>query len=192
MNTRLILQKHATFLFLAVICLFSLNSEKNHAFAQGQELDQLFELLADEDLQDWEKVEAKIWKEWSKSGSDAMDFLLERGRDAMEEGNLDEAIGHFSALIDHAPDFAEGWNARATAFFLQDEFGLSIFDIQQTLRLNPRHFGAMGGLGMILERIGEKEKALDVLRRSYDLHPNQENVKEAIDRLEKETEGTAL
>ena len=80
----------------------------------------------------------------------------------------------------------------ATAFFLQDEFGLSIYDIQQTLRLNPRHFGAMGGLGMILEQIGEKEKALDVLRRSYDLHPNQENVKEAIDRLKKETEGTAL
>jgi hypothetical protein len=75
-------------------------------------LDQLFVELAEADAGNWEQIEQKIWSEWSRSGSAAMDLLLERGRAAMEVGDLAAAIEHLTALTDHAPDFAEGWNAR--------------------------------------------------------------------------------
>ena len=84
--------------------------------AQSPTLDELYAELADPVLESWEQVEQKIWSEWSKSGSPAMDLLLDRGRKAMEEGDWTAAIEHLTALTDHAPDFAEGWNARATAY----------------------------------------------------------------------------
>jgi len=77
-----------------------------------------------------------------------MDLLLQRGQDALEEENYQAAIEHFTALTDHAPQFAEAWNMRATAFFLIDEYGLSIEDISRTLALNPKHFGALSGCGI--------------------------------------------
>ena len=85
------------------------------AFGQTAKLDALFDRLKTADEQAAGRIEQEIWIEWSKSGSAAMDLLLERGRRAMSEGQLDLAVEHFTALIDHAPDFAEGWNARATA-----------------------------------------------------------------------------
>ena len=85
------------------------------AFGQTAKLDDLFNKLKAADPQAAERIEHEIWIEWSKSGSAAMDLLLERGRRAMSAGQLDLAVEHFTALVDHAPDFAEGWNARATA-----------------------------------------------------------------------------
>ena len=85
------------------------------AFGQTAKLDDLFNKLKAADAQAAERIEQEIWIEWSKSGSAAMDLLLERGRRAMSDGQLDLAVEHFTALVDHAPDFAEGWNARATA-----------------------------------------------------------------------------
>src|SRR5690606_3470319 len=99
------------------------------------------------DNAEWRLAEADILREWSKSGSPAMDLLLKRGREAMEAGDLKAAIEHLTALTDHAPEFAEGWNARATAYFLAGAFGPSVDDIRHTLALNPRHFGALAGLG---------------------------------------------
>ncbi len=121
-----------------------------------------------------------------------MDLLLTRGRDALEEGDNIKAIRHFTALIDHAPDFAEGYNGRATAYFQVGRFGLSLEDIRQTLRLNPRHFAAMSGLALILEELGQKEDALAAWREVEKLHPNREGLKDAIARLEREVEGETL
>lgn len=162
------------------------------AVAQNANLEELFAQLADPDLEDWEAVEDKIWREWSNSGSRGMDLLLERGRAAMARGDFEAAIDHLSALIEHAPDFAEGWNARATAFFLMDEFGLSVADIQQTLILNPRHFGAMAGLGGIFEQTGRYKEALTVYSRALELHPHQTNILDAIERLQVEVGGSTL
>lgn len=159
------------------------------ALSQDNDIEQLFETLKQDELPNWEQVEQQIWQHWSRSGSDVMDLLLQRGRKAMEEGKHDEAIAHFSALVDHAPDFAEGWNARATAFFASDRYGMSISDIQQTLSLNPRHFGALQGLGRILEELGEDEAALDAYETAYSIHPHRPNLKEAIDRLRAKTQG---
>ena len=155
-------------------------------------MDNLFAELQNPDAEDWKKTEENIWDEWGKSGSAAMDHLLKRGVAAMQEGRLRVAVGHFSTAIDHAPSFAEAWNKRATVYYMMDEFGLSMADIRQTLILNPRHFGAMSGLGSILEQIERKKDALAVYRRALEVHPHQEGVKNAIERLEAELEGTSL
>ncbi len=164
----------------------------NSADAQTAELDQLFERLQEPVLPEWQRVEDDIWREWSRSGSPAMDLLLQRGREAMEEGDIEAAIEHLTALTDHAPDFAEGWNARATAYFNAGLFGPSLADIQRTLALNPRHFGAMGGLALILEEIGQPDKALEAWQAAQAIHPHRPGINEAIDRLERQVSGTDL
>jgi tetratricopeptide (TPR) repeat protein len=173
----------------ALICVIG---DNNHAFAQTATLDSLFLELQNPDNDNWEKSEKEIWREWGKSGSPAMDHLLQRGVLAMQEGDLRSAVEHFTAAIDHAPDFAEAWNKRATVFYMMQEFGLSMADIHQTLLLNPRHFGAMAGLGSILEELDRKRDALAVYQRALSVHPHQEGIKKAIERLEVEVKGTSL
>lgn len=134
-------------------------------------------------------IEDRLAREWSKSGSAAMDLLLQRGRDALEAGDLDAAIEHFTALTDHAPGFAEGWNMRATAFFQQEKIGLALNDITQALTINPNHFGAIIGLAVILEQTGYPADALEAYRTVQAIHPHQEQVATAIERLEKEVGG---
>lgn len=162
------------------------------AFGQTTKLDELFDRLKTADEQAAGRIEQEIWIEWSKSGSAAMDLLLERGRRAMSAGQLELAVEHFTALIDHAPDFAEGWNARATAFYQMGEIGPSMADIAQTLRLNPRHFGAMSGFAMILEELGRPEQALEVRQAVQAIHPHAAGVSEAIDRLKADLQGSSL
>jgi tetratricopeptide (TPR) repeat protein len=162
------------------------------AFAQEAELDPLFEALKDADPAGAQEIEGRIWEEWSRSGSAAMDLLLERGREALQEGEPGVAIEHFSALVDHAPDFAEAYNARATAYYQSGLYGLALEDIRQALARNPRHFGAMSGLALILEEIGEEEGALEAWRAVEDLHPQREGVRQSIERLERQVEGVTL
>ncbi|GHA62442.1 hypothetical protein GCM10008927_29780 [Amylibacter ulvae] len=190
------ISKHVVALFLVFIVALGMIPLKNAVFAQelaeNSVLDDLFAQLKDPNQTNPEGVEKKIWREWSKSGSDAMDYLLERGQKAMEAGDYDAAIEHLSALIDHAPDFAEGWNARATVFFLIDEYGLSLSDVRQVLILNPRHFGALAGLGSIYEGLNRKAEALAAYEQVLELNPHHEPVKQAVARLTQELEGTAL
>lgn len=178
--------------FLCSVALILIMSDYNHAFAQTTTLDTLFSELQSPENEDWESSEQKIWREWSKSGSAAMDHLLQRGIDAMKSGKLRTAVEHFSATIDHAPDFAEAWNRRATVFYMMEEYGLSMSDIRQTLILNPRHFGAMAGLGAILEGLERPRDALMAYESSLEVHPHQDGIKEAIKRLKAEVKGTPL
>ena len=152
----------------------------------------LYALLADPGNDDWALAEADVQREWSKSGSPAMDLLLRRGREAMATGDYPTAIEHLTALTDHAPDFAEGWNARATAFYFAGNLGLSMHDIRRTLALNPHHYGALAGLGMIFEDLGLTDSALRAYRASLAIHPHQDGVQQSVERLTKATEGIAL
>ena len=156
------------------------------------ELEALFEGLKGANAEAAVQIEDRIYAIWSQSGSPAMDLLLERGRKALSEGDARLSIEHFTALIDHAPEFAEGYNGRATAHFQNGDFGQSLADIRQTLVLNPRHFGAMSGLALILEEIGKPEDALLAWREVEALHPHREGLGDAILRLEKQVEGEAL
>ncbi|TRD20820.1 tetratricopeptide repeat protein [Palleronia caenipelagi] len=162
------------------------------AFAEGDRLDSLFEALATAEGTDAEQIAEKIALEWSKSGSAAMDLLLDRGRDALEAGDTASAIGHLTALVDHAPDFAEAYNSRAVAYFGAKTYGPALADIQMALALNPRHFGAMGGLALIAEEIGAPAIARDALAALIALYPGNEDAVAALGRLEQELDGTAL
>lgn len=155
-------------------------------------LDGLFERLKTAEAAEAGRIEREIWIEWSKSGSPAEDLLLQRGKDALDMGDYPAAIEHFTAIIDHDPDFAEAWNARATAYYMAGEFGPSVADIGKVLTLNPRHFGALSGLAMILEESGKPEKALDVYRAALAIHPHLQGATEAVERLSKEAEGQEL
>jgi tetratricopeptide (TPR) repeat protein len=161
-------------------------------FAQDPELEALFVELADPDNPAWARSEADIRRLWSHSGSAAMDLLYKRGEAALDAGDPELAIEHLTALTDHAPDFAEGWNLRSIAFFLEGEYGPSVADIARTLALEPRHWGALAGLGTILEDMGHQERALAAYRASFALHPHQENVKDAITRLQTALAGVSL
>ena len=155
-------------------------------------LEELLERLADPDTGNWQIVEEEIYQRWSLSGSPTMDLLLRRGREALEAGDLDAAIEHFTALTDHAPDFAEGWNARATAYFQAGLYGPSIADVERTLALNPVHFGALTGLGVMMEEVGELEFALAAFRAAHAIHPHRPDIEQAIARLEAVTGGSSL
>ena len=171
-----------------LICAF----QATPVFADEAEVEALFEGLKSAGPEASAQIESRIYEIWSQSGSDSMDLLLQRGRAAMEEGDTVLAIEHFSALIDHAPEFAEGYNARATAFFLSGQYGLSLNDIQETLSRNPRHFGAIGGLALILEELGRPEDALAAWREVERIHPNREGLELAIERLSRQVEGETL
>ena len=162
------------------------------AAAQTVKLDELFSKLLAADAKTAPNLEQEIWIEWSKSGSPSMDLLLERGRNAMAEGQPEVAIEHLTALIDHDPSFAEGWNARATAYYQTGDFGPSIADIGHVLSLNPRHFGALSGLGSIFEELERPLQALEVYKAALAIHPNQVGVLEAIKRLEIQLQGQDL
>jgi Flp pilus assembly protein TadD len=155
-------------------------------------LDDLFVALRDAEGPAVHAIEGKIVQEWSKSGSPSMDLLLERGREAMAQEDWSRAIEHFSALIDHAPAFAEGWNARATAYFQAGRFGPALRDIERTLALNPRHFGALSGLGVIMEDLGHEELALQAWQAVAELSPNREELDETLTRLERKALGQTL
>ena len=139
-----------------------------------------------------EQIAERARKAWSRSGSDAMDYLLRRGREAIEAEDWPSAIDHLTALTDHAPDFAEGYNARAVAFFRAGMTGQALADIERTLALEPRNFDAMAGLGFVMLELGDEEAALFAFHEAAGLNPGMEEVNQAIEDLEKATGGSAL
>lgn len=134
-------------------------------------------------------IEGQIVTMWSGSGSPAMDQLLRRGRQAIDSRQFDLAVGHLTALTDHAPDFAEGFAARALAFYESGELGLAMADLRQALVIEPRHFGALRGVAVILEELGNAESALEVWRQVLEVHPQLPEAQEARDRLSTQIEG---
>ena len=162
------------------------------AFAQQQDVEALLDQLRQAPPAEAQRLAAEITERWSASGSAAMDYLLMQGREALENNDPAAALVTLNALIDHAPDFAEGWHTRASAFYMARRLGEALADIERTLALNPNHFNSMVGLGLILEELGYTEEALEAFEASIALHPHQPNVQDAINRLRQETEGTAL
>ena len=163
-----------------------------HDVARSDEVVRLLEELRAPDQQGWQRLERQIGRLWSRSGSASADLLLQRGREAMRRGDSAGAIGHFSALIDHAPEFAEGYHARATAWFMAGRLGLALDDLQETLRLNPHHFSALAGVGRIFEDLKAFDRAQKAYEASYAIHPHRDDVKAALERLEKRLSGITL
>lgn len=138
------------------------------------------------------QITREIQLEWDKSGSASADFLLKRGRDAMERGEIDAAIEHFSALVDHAPGFTEGWVARAGAYFQADLLGPAVQDLEHALTLNPQHFEAIIGLATVFEMIGRPHDAYEAYMQVKAIHPAHPDVTNALQRLEPVVKGQQL
>ena len=155
-------------------------------------MDDLFRRLAEPQGESWRIAESDILREWSKSGSPAMDLLLQRGEDALDEGDPQAAIGHLTALTDHAPDFAAGFYTRAAAYATAGLFGPAFQDLARALQLEPRHFPALTQLGVMLEETGDTERALQAYRESLTIHPHQEEAIDGVARLERQQGGTDI
>lgn len=160
--------------------------------AQQTPLDELYQELAEADENTYVRIQGQIIAQWEKSGSAAMDLLLRRGKEALEDGQPDAAVEHFTALVDHAPDFAEGYYGRASSYFLMGLTGPALEDIRQALVLNPRHFEAMRGLAIIMEELQRPDDALELYEMILSINPNSEEVLGAVDRLKLQLEGQAL
>ena len=129
------------------------------------------------------RLERELSLIWDRSGSPSMDLLLRRGREALEEEDNIRAIEHFSALTDHAPAFAEGWHARATAYYRAGLYGPALDDLHRALVLNPNNYNALFGLGVMFQEFGDLERAAEAFDRVLAIHPNHEQAKEARERL---------
>ena len=131
-------------------------------------------------------IEKFIWKIWRESGDEAVDQLMVDGVKAMGGGNYEGALIAFSAIVKGAPNFAEGWNKRATLYWLMGEFEKSVEDINRTLALEPRHFGALSGLAMIRESQDRPLDALQAFERALEIYPAMPNAAERIRKLNRQ------
>jgi tetratricopeptide (TPR) repeat protein len=143
----------------------------------------LLRALRDPDGQVRRVAEAALWAVWSRSGDDAIDDILEIGVAQMREGQVQASVETFSEIIGRRPDFAEGWNKRATAYYMLGDWRRSAADCDEVLRRNPQHFGALSGYGMIWLQLDEPTRALERFEQAIAVNPNLESVQSTIDAL---------
>lgn len=155
-------------------------------------METLFSQLAKPEGESWRIAEADILREWSKSGSASLDLLFQRGEEALDQGDIAGAIGHLTALTDHAPDFAAGWQARAAAYAAAGQYGPAAADLAHALELEPKQFAALTQLGAMLEEMGQNDHALTAYRESLKIHPHQQEAIDAVARLEQTRLGTDI
>ena len=132
------------------------------------------------------EVEARIWEIWYESGHDDIDELMAQAAHQVQSGDLAAAESIYSQVIEKLPRFSEGWNRRATIRFYRRNFEGSLEDIEQTLKLEPRHFGAVWGLGMILGSHREFERAILAFERLLEIKPNARDARPRIELLKQE------
>ena len=143
----------------------------------------LLRALRDPDGQVRRVAEAALWAVWSRSGDNAIDDILEIGVAQMREGQVQASVETFSEIIGRRPDFAEGWNKRATAYYMLGDWRRSAADCDEVLRRNPQHFGALSGYGMIWLQLDEPTRALERFEQAIAVNPNLESVQRTIDAL---------
>lgn len=134
-------------------------------------------------------VEARIWAQWLQTPSDTTALLMMRSKAAMEAQQADVALKLLDAVVKLRPDYVEGWNRRATLYYLTKDYARSLQDIEQVLVREPRHFGALTGLGKIMQDIGDEKRALDAFRKALAVNPHLENVPELVKTLTEKVEG---
>ena len=134
-------------------------------------------------------VEARIWALWMQTPSDTAALLMVRAKAAMDAQQIDVALKLLDAIIKLRPDYTEAWNRRATLYYLQNDYARSLADIQQVLAREPRHFGALAGLGMIMQDLGDEKRALEAFRKALAVNPHLEKVPELVKQLTEKVEG---
>jgi len=161
---------------LIVFLLFasSLKADQNDA-----RLEDLFEILSttESDVQ-INEVTSSIWDIWYETNDPLIEADFYRGLESMRTGDLMMAVAFFTRVIDKNPNFAEGWNKRATVYYMLGKFDASMMDIHETLKLEPRHFGAMDGMGLIFIHLEQFDKAIDIYDQMLKIFPNNSSTKQ--------------
>jgi tetratricopeptide (TPR) repeat protein len=155
-----------------------------------QNLDRLFAALKlAPDDESAKYIENRIWAIWLASTSDTANLLMGRAKSAADGKDYDLAIRLLNAVIDIRPDFTEAWNRRATVYYTKKDFGRALADIREVLAREPRHFGALSGLGIILQELGDDKHALDAFRRALVIHPRLERIPDLVQKLSEKIDG---
>ena len=158
---------------------------------QDGRLDMLFERLRVTSSEvEARTAEQQIWQIWSESEDPLVNRLMRDGVQAMAAEQLAVALDYFNRMVELAPDFAEGWNKRATVYYLMDNYQASVLDIERTLDLEPRHFGALSGLGMIYDAIDEPEAALRSFEAAVAVNPHLDGPRQRIEALRRQLRGS--
>jgi tetratricopeptide (TPR) repeat protein len=139
-----------------------------------------------------ERVATRIREEWSRSGSASVDLMMGWASEAMAERRYDVALDFLDQVVILSPDYAEAWNRRATVHFMMDDPAKSMLDIERTLRLEPRHFGALGGMAQILRDAGRRERALEAYLRVLEVYPQLRSVQDEAGKLADEIAGEGI
>lgn len=154
-------------------------------------LDSLFERLQEtRDPSDAATLQQRIWQIWIESEDATSSQLMRRGMTAMADGDHETALDAFDDLVEQAPEFAEAWNKRATVYYLMGRLDESVNDIQQTLELEPRHFGALSGLALIYDAVENPGAAIRSLEAALEINPHLQGSQERIDQLREKVKGT--
>jgi len=157
---------------------------------QTYNLDMLFDALKiAPDDSSAKAIEERIWSVWMVSGSDTCNLLMGRVKAAADDKNYDLAIKLLNAIITIKPDYVEAWNQRATIFYMKNDYGHALADIGQVLAREPRHFGALSGLGLILQDIGDDKHALEAYRKALAIDPHLEHIPDTVKTLSEKVEG---
>jgi tetratricopeptide (TPR) repeat protein len=158
---------------------------------QDLRLERLFaRLQATSSRAEAQAAQLQIWQIWIESDDSQANRLMRSGIEAMAARQNALALQYFDRLVERAPDFAEGWNKRATVHYLMDDYAASVLDIERTLELEPRHFGALSGLGMIYDAIGEPAAALRSFEAAVAINPHLEGPRQRIEALRRELQGS--
>ena len=179
------MKKLITILVLGFFFFSSLNAEERQS-----ELNNLFKQLKNSEAKKAIEIENKIWKIWSIHPSNdrrgyRLTELLAQGSDLMSKGELEIAYNIFSTIIGSAPDWAEGWNKRATVLYLMGRYYDSLNDINETLKRESRHFGALSGQGLVQIKLGNYEKAIKSYQAVQKIYPSIKAAKIMIPQLRK-------
>ncbi|SEV99301.1 Tetratricopeptide repeat-containing protein [Cognatiyoonia koreensis] len=179
--------------FNSVVTAFLLGvTFSSSAFAQETSLDDLYQELLTADETNHERIADRILDRLDKSGSATIDLLLRRGEEALEQGDFVAAAEHYTATIDHAPEFSAAYSGRAQAYFNLEMIGPALDDLRAALVLEPRHFNAMFGVGIIMEGLERPEDAREVYRAILEIYPLEPDTLEALERVNLQLEGQAL
>jgi tetratricopeptide (TPR) repeat protein len=175
---------------LAASLALALPPRAAHADQTDRQLPILFaKLKAAKSATEARPVEAAIWRLWSETADDDARFPFARGLESMEEHEFKEAVRYFTEAARRAPNFAEAWNKKATAEYLTGDYAASVASIERTLALEPRHFGALSGLGLINLQLDRDEAALKAFEAALQIHPNLAGAKDRVKQLREKLAG---
>ena len=159
---------------------------------QGR-LDQLFaELKRERNEKAAERIAGRIWNEWNQSGSASIDLMMQWAQKATQDQKFDVALDFLDQVVTLQPDYAEGWNRRATVHFMMKNYGKSMADIDRTLQLEPRHFGALSGLAQIMAETGHKQSALEAWQKVLAIYPMMRSAQDQVSTLSEELAGEGI